>query len=56
MTYKPAANRPIPEVSTVQGTEREMVNTSLSPIMCPKFQINMYNVKVRKYTRKHTAV
>lgn len=57
VTYKPAANRLIPEVTTVQGTEREMVNTSPSPITCSQVQTNMlHNVKVRKYTRKHAAV
>ena len=57
MTYKPAANRLIPEVSTVQGTEREMVDTPPSSVTRLKFQINtLYNIKVRKGTRKHAAV
>lgn len=55
MTYKPAANRPMPEVRSVQGTAKEMMNTSLS--YCLKFQINtLYHVKVRKNPRKHAAV
>lgn len=39
MTYKPAANRPIPEVSSVQGTDKEMVNTSLLSQIPNKYNV-----------------